>query len=202
MLYRHCFCCHMMTKRLQSARPVQALDFTIHNSRHNFNRRRRRIVDRGQGEEESQALSNGEKYVNKPQLNLTDSLTPLQDKFCGHLPGVQETLVSSAASLGRVSQKRQNHQTKRVLSLFNTDLIFFVKSRALFVDNDDAVGFETLLCCLQDELVVHVEKRKPGRNFVQQLHRKEQQQRRSRGRWRRFSKRCNVLQLTAQQWRT
>lgn len=57
----------------------------------------------------------------------------------------------------------------------------------------DAAGFETMLCGVQDELFVDVEERQPGRDPLQQLHRKEQQ--------RRTSRTLHFLQRSAQQWR-
>lgn len=58
---------------------------------------------------------------------------------------------------------------------------------------NDAAGFETMLCGLQDKLLADVEEREPRRNPLQQLHRKEQQ--------RRTARTFHFVQPSSQQWR-
>lgn len=69
---------------------------------------------------------------------------------------------------------------------------FFVPWRR-FPSINDAAGVEAMLCCVQDELLLDVEERKPGRDPLQQLHRKELQ--------RRSVRTLHFLQHPAQQWR-
>ena len=82
-----------------------------------------------------------------------------------------------------------------VISLLSAACVavrFFLPRRR-FPSINDAAGVEAVLRRVQDDLLVDVEEREPGRDPLQQLHGKEQR--------RRSVRTVHFLQHPAQQWR-